>query len=88
VSKFKEWKRQHFCGRPLTTLSIATPLSTVVQATTPSTPVSRLLAKEILIQITFGRRTMVYMTKQRNRENRATVSFAKPQVTNCPYFWP
>jgi len=45
VSKFKEWKRQHFCGRPRATLSIATPLSTVVQATTPSTPVSRLLAK-------------------------------------------
>jgi len=31
---------------------------------------------------------MVYMTKQRNRENGATVSFAKPQVINCPYFLP
>jgi len=43
-------------------------------------PVSRLIAKEMLIQITFGRRRMVYMTKQRNRENGEAMSIAKPQV--------
>jgi len=40
VSKFEKWKGRHFCVRPRATLSLATPLSTVIQITTPSKPVS------------------------------------------------
>jgi len=45
VSTFEGWKGRHYCGRPRATLSLATPLSTVVQTTTLSTTVSRLIVK-------------------------------------------
>ena len=48
----------------------------------------------MLIQITFGRRRIVYMTKQRNRENGEAkpqlmwlcLCVANPQIINCSYF--